>query len=202
MCTTNVTARTSPTATTSQVRAGGHPGASVSAVHTSPTAPRTSSAPTPSMRQPGCRRPRVPAGKAGGVGSRQDHSTGHQRGDHRRHIDQEDPAPARRLDQQAAQQRAAARGERANARPHPDRRRRSLTCREHRQRQPQRRRHQHRRPGRLQRPERDKRRQARGHRAAQRGDAEHHQARRENVRRPATSAARPAGSSSAASTMA
>ena len=61
MWATNATARTSPAASTGQVRDGGHPGASVSAVHTSPTAPSASTAPTPSMRQPD-RRPPSPPG--------------------------------------------------------------------------------------------------------------------------------------------
>ena len=53
MWATNAAARTSPAASIGQVRDGGHPGASVSAVHTSPTAPSTRTVPTLSMRQEG-----------------------------------------------------------------------------------------------------------------------------------------------------
>ncbi len=52
MWATNATAIARPVASTGQVRDAGHPGASVSAVHTSPTAPRTRTVPTPSMPKP------------------------------------------------------------------------------------------------------------------------------------------------------
>ena len=66
MWATNAAARTSPAASTGQVRDGGHPGASVSAVHTSPTAPSTRTVPTPSARRPGRWPPSPPAARCRG----------------------------------------------------------------------------------------------------------------------------------------
>src|SRR5437588_8216266 len=97
MWATNAAARTSPVASTGQVRDGGQPGASVSAVHTSPTAPSTRSAPAPSTRQP-------PAGPLAAAliaawvltaWPRQDGRACHQRGQDDGQVDEEDPAPAR-----------------------------------------------------------------------------------------------------------
>ena len=53
MWATNPAPRASPAASTGQVRDGGHRGASVSAVHTRPTAPSTKTVPTLSMRLAG-----------------------------------------------------------------------------------------------------------------------------------------------------
>ena len=107
---TNTAPITSPAASTGQVRDGGHRGASVSAVHTSPTAPSTRTVPTPSMRLPARGSPGPPGAP------RQDRYACRQGGEDNGQVDEEDPAPAR-LDQQAAQHRAAASGDRADRRP-------------------------------------------------------------------------------------
>ena len=119
---------------------------------------------------------------ARGAVPRQDHHARHQGGHDDGHVDEEDPAPARR-DQQPTQHRAAARGDPADPRPYPNRGA-PLIRREHRQRQPQRGGHQHRGPGRLQHPAGDQHGQPRRHRAPQRRDAEHHEPGQEEFAAP------------------
>ena len=191
MWATNTAARTSPAASTGQVRDGGHRGASVSAVHTSPTAHSTRTAPTPSMRQPGRLPARAPPGplpgrgKIGTAAARTAKMTGRLIRKIQRQLNSTSSPPSTGPLPAATAPTAAQTPTAVLA----------LACREHRQREPQCGGHQHSRPCRLHRPAADQRWQARGQRASQRRDAEHHQAGQEArpgarcCRRPARRAA-------------